>query len=372
MEKNGAGAMVSKRNYGIDLLRIVAMFMVVVIHIAGDVTGITGMGEPLSAGNIMSWLLYMIVLSAIDVYGLITGYVCVGNEVKYKNIINLLFQVWFYTLSITGIFLLVAPEKVTMLNIAQAVLPVTFGTYWYFSTYFIIFLFIPFVNRILERMSNKTLVCFSATLIVLFCLYKNLLLRDTGIALGGHGILWFTILYIIGATVKKCNLFAGTKKRYLLIGCLCCVFITLFSKVAIEFVTLRFFGESRGSNMLNSHLSISIVLYSVLLLGLFSKISVKGTGKKLVKFFAPMTFGVYLAHCLPLFYQNVLSQRFIWVKDMHWTLAIVLTLLISAGIYIVASLIDYIRIKLFKLLRIFDLSEYIVKTSRKIIDRITT
>ncbi|MDE6723424.1 MAG: hypothetical protein K2J55_04430, partial [Eubacterium sp.] len=65
----------SKRNYGIDLLRIVCMIMVPVLHVLGH-GGLLEGAEILSVKYEFVWFLEAAAFCAVNCYALISGYVC--------------------------------------------------------------------------------------------------------------------------------------------------------------------------------------------------------------------------------------------------------------------------------------------------------
>lgn len=63
-----------QRNRGIDLLRMTAMWMVVILHILNK-GGVLAAAAPLSAGQGTARLLETAAYCAVNCYGLISGYV---------------------------------------------------------------------------------------------------------------------------------------------------------------------------------------------------------------------------------------------------------------------------------------------------------
>lgn len=80
----------SGRNYGIDLLRIVAMMMIPLLHVLGH-GGILGTLTPLETHYEIAWFLEIACYCAVNVYALISGYVGYGRKQKYANLIQLSF-----------------------------------------------------------------------------------------------------------------------------------------------------------------------------------------------------------------------------------------------------------------------------------------
>ena len=78
----------SEKNYGIDALRILAMFMVTILHILNRV-GVLNSTFKFTSQYEAGWLLQTASFCAVDIYALISGYVWVYAKYRYRNIIEL-------------------------------------------------------------------------------------------------------------------------------------------------------------------------------------------------------------------------------------------------------------------------------------------
>ena len=81
-----------QRNYGIDLLRMIAMLMVVILHILGK-GGVLQAAPPLSIRYETAWLLETAAYCAVDCYALISGYVGFGTRCRYADLAALWLRV---------------------------------------------------------------------------------------------------------------------------------------------------------------------------------------------------------------------------------------------------------------------------------------
>ena len=145
-----------ERNYGIDLLRIVSMMMVVLLHVLGQ-GGILDGSDPLTVKSETAWLLEIGAYSAVNIYAMISGYVGYGRKYKYSGLVYLYFQVLFYTVPTTIIFYIYRPELVNLKGKRELLFPFAYNTYWYFTAYFCLAFFIPFLNMMLERLDRAEL-----------------------------------------------------------------------------------------------------------------------------------------------------------------------------------------------------------------------
>ena len=116
----------------------------------------------------------------------------------------------------------------------------------------------------------------------------------------------------------------------------------------------------------------SEVLISISFIILFSNIQFKNKFIiKSISFFSPLTFGVYLIH------NHVLIREFIFTKYFFWLLKyqkrfklFLVEILSSLVVFLICSLIDYIRYKLFNIFKIRELCKSIEKIIIKISEKI--
>ena len=100
-----------KRNYGIDLLRVVAMFFVAALHIIGIGGIITG-SELLSGQFLTAQFLRIAMLCAVNCYALISGFVGWNRTPKLSSLLRLWVKVMAFCVLITVMTQLRAPETV--------------------------------------------------------------------------------------------------------------------------------------------------------------------------------------------------------------------------------------------------------------------
>ena len=83
MAENLLNAKISQgnRNYGIDLLRILSMFMVVLLHV-NNFGGLLGHYDANSLGYVFVWFSEAFAICAVNVYAMISGYVLLNSKLK--------------------------------------------------------------------------------------------------------------------------------------------------------------------------------------------------------------------------------------------------------------------------------------------------
>ena len=109
-----------KRNYGIDLLRMLSMFMVVMLHVLGQ-GGLLYAVEENSVKYWILWFLEMACFCAANCFALISGYVMYQSRVKISKALLLWLQVAFYTIGAAAAVFILKPEAVGLGTIADAI-----------------------------------------------------------------------------------------------------------------------------------------------------------------------------------------------------------------------------------------------------------
>ena len=342
----------NKRNYGIDLLRIVSMQMIVMLHVlgAGGILGHVAFGSP---NYFASWGLENLILCAVNCYALISGYVGIYSTFKLKNIVSLWLQVEFYSLGIALLLYFLCPGVFGVSDILKSGLPVLFERYWYFTAYFLMFFFVPFMQRFVLGVSKATIVKFLAIVFVLLSVLPTLVDKDVFYTMNGYSALWLIVMYILGAAIRHHGLWQKKSAAFYLGifgGVIACNWIVKFG---LAYLSIRLTGaENAHTNVLLEYTSPTIIAASVMLLILFSKFNLGKASLTVVKFLSPLTFGVYLIHMQPMLWTLFGESPFAYLveypiyKAAPWFVGIVVS------VYLACSLLEWVRRLLFRLLHV--------------------
>lgn len=333
----------SIHNYGIDALRILSMLLVLTSHILGA-GGILEAASPFSGQYEAAWFLQIIAYCSVDCYALISGYVGITAKYKYHNVILLWLRVIYYTISITFLFSVLIPGSVSPKDWIKAILPVTQSYYWYFTSYFALFFFMPLLNAAINNLSKKQLSAVILGLIAIFSCLQTLFYKEI---FGTASNAWLLmILYIIGGYIKKYGLFKSYSLVKLSLGYLIMIVFTWLIMLIIE-SEIFLFTKPLGKNYLLEHTSPTILTASILMVLIFERIYVSQFMQKIIIFFAPTAFSVYLIHAHPFIWNYFLKQKFVRYATFSVPLEILLIFFTSVIIFVLCSFIDLIRIFLF-------------------------
>jgi len=342
------------RNYGIDLLRMVSMFLVIILHMMGN-GGILAAAAPGGAHYWAAWGLESAAYCAVNCYALISGYVGAEREHRSGSILQLWLQVVFYTVSITAAFALLLPGSVTADNMLRAIFPVSFRQYWYFTSYFCLFFFLPALNHLLRTFTRPQMKRLLLAMVCLFSLLPTLRGYDLFQTNAGYSVLWLGLLYLLGGYLKLYQPLAGWGVLRSLLVYVLCVLASWGYKLAAE--RLPALGLTETAGRLIDYPSPTILLASVALLSAFAGLRIPAPVRRLVRGASPLAFSVYLIHAQPLVWVHLIKGRFAPLLELSLPGFVWGVLGGALGIYVLCSLIDLIRFTLFRLLRVRQWSD---------------
>ena len=344
-----------QRNRGIDLLRMAAMWMVVILHILNK-GGVLEATVPLSAGRETARLLEIAAYCAVNCYGLISGYVGVGHRFRYSGAIALWLRVAFYTLAITAAFALLMPGSVNGDRVLRAFLPVLFRQYWYVTAYFGMCLFIPFFNLLLEKLSRHQAKVLALSIVAVFSVLPTLRQKDVFLTDNGYSVLWLSCLYLLGGILRLYGRQARRPLRWAAVY-LGCVLVTWLVKLAGDRLWMARTGHLCDKVLLTTYTSPTILLAAAALVLCFAGLRIGPGFGSFIEKASPLAFSVYLIHAHPLIWEHWLAGRFAFLADKPPVLLVLGVLGGAFGIYAACSLADILRAWLFRLLHIKAFSQ---------------
>ncbi|MEE3496521.1 MAG: acyltransferase [Butyrivibrio sp.] len=290
-----------KRDANIELLRIVAMLMIITLHFNNQSKALLVLGEPASNVQIFATVLEAIAITGVNVYVLISGYYLSSSKVRLSKVLLLILQVYFYTLLISGAMMLVGAYTVKpddkLDRMLKYLFPISSEHYWFVTAYVIMYVLAPVMNAAVNTLKRKQLKTVIIGLLTWFCFIKSIVPVKFGTDRMGYDFGWFICLYLIAAYIRKYNvvLFIDAKKSAL---------VYLVSVVVIAAFSLVFYMINLATGNFNyyaqvpCHYNFFFALTGAL--GLFSVFRFMRLKENLfaeaIRIIAPYTLGVYLLH----------------------------------------------------------------------------
>lgn len=342
------------KNIGIELLRIVCMFMIIILHLLYKGNILHGAEVPKGIAA-QAWLLEAFCYVSVNCYIMISGWVLVGKEERTKGRIgSIWFKTFFYSALIGTICFFVLPE-VKRMTLVQSWLPVISNSYWFVTNYLILYILFPYINKLLAVLDKKQFQKLLVFSVLIFSIWPNVFpFFETVDESRGYSIVWFILMYMTGAYLKLYG--AECKKKYLYIaGYLGCSLFTFASLLVLGYLGEKISFFKYYTYSFYAYNSISVFGASVCLFMAFLKVGQavheKNKFSAGILFFSGVTFDVYLIH------EQVILRDYLWTKLIpvdklaNIGLFIPAVLLITLVVFILCCFIGKIYEYCFKIIR---------------------
>lgn len=350
-----------KRQANFEVLRVVAMAMIVALHFLQRGNVLLPLYEEINMVNATAWLVKSFCIVAANCYVLIAGYFLVKAEWKGKKLLTLVSQILFYSILIPVVCMLLGIGNVRTWSVYEwitAVLPLQMEHYWFATAYVLLFVLSPVLAAGVRQLSKKQMEIVIGILLIYFCVFKSLSPILLATDNYGYDYPWFICLFLIAAYIRlygsgenglqlgKYRLFTSAKKSggWYIVS----VFAIFLVSLILGMITARIGKFEYYMNMVYSYNHLLTLFASVSFFYVFLHWNPKESrGINFLCRIAPYTFGVYLIH------ENV-AIRDLWtgwfgvekVKDS--LLFVPYMVLVIACLFMVCMVIDYIRECIFK------------------------
>ena len=298
----GTGETVTKkRNASFELLRIVAMLMILCLHYNSHAEVLLELGIPASGVQIYATIIEAICIPGLNTYVLLSGFFLSKGKVRPSRIVTLICQVYFYTILISIAMMLVGTYSVasedSFYRIVQYLFPISSEHYWFITAYIIMYVLAPVMNAATESLTRKQMKTVIIGLLIWFSIVKSFVPVMFVTDHHGYDYGWFIVLYLIAAYIRKYDvvLFYDAKRS-------AAVFLVSVAIIAAMSIGLYYVNLYRGGFLYYSGVPIDLNFIFTLTgsLGLFSFFRFyrmrESKFADVVRFAAPFTFGVYLLH----------------------------------------------------------------------------
>ncbi|MGM9704579.1 MAG: acyltransferase family protein [Prevotella sp.] len=322
-----------------ELLRIIAMFLVLVAHADYFSIGVP-MAEDIASKPLPSFtriLMESISIVCVNVFVLLSGWF--GIKPKFKSISNFCFQCLFFLISIYVICLAFGRAQLNLKGIAECFCLTKWN--WFIKAYILLYIISPILNAFIENADKRTY----KMILVFFFLFQSFygwLTQAVDFYLSGYTPFSFMGLYLLARYLHlyPCK-FSNLSRNWYLFG------YWVITLLMASFCFADSMGEPSGFTVgMFTYYNPLVILSSLCLLLYFSKLSIQNT---FINWMAASSFAVFLLHSNPniaLQYFQPLMQNIYAQYDGVAYLAVITCCLLL--IFTFAVLIDQIRIAGFK------------------------
>ena len=190
------GTLSDKRDYGIDCAKVIAVVLVILHHTID--CGFTMADTAGGALKTVWYLLHSVALTCVDLFALVTGYLCVTSSNSHKKLLGLWLQTVVIGLVVSGA-VAIAGGDIGARDWMRSIFPVVTGEYWYFTAYVVVCLFMPFVNPGAQALDRRTFAQMLLAFFLLMSISSLFVPDDPFVLKNGYSFAWLLVVYLFGA-----------------------------------------------------------------------------------------------------------------------------------------------------------------------------
>lgn len=324
-----------------ELLRIVAMILVMVVHANFRAlpvpTAVEINAEPVS--KLLMFLVEAISVIAVDLFVLLSGWF--GIRPNASRLGELLFQVFFFGCFAIGVCALFAPERLENTPVYGSALSRLFmcgeSDYWFVKAYVGLYLISPVLNAFIEHATKRQF----AMVLIAFYIFQSIygwLFNATKWIESGYSMTSFAGLYMLARYVRLYPIKLWQRSKW---------FDAAVYGTYVVFLTVAmFFIKKAGlkGGILYFYCCPFVIIAAVHFVLFFTKL--RPFSNKFINWLGISAFSIYLTH----------SSSFIGYYYDYWILGwfesetravfIVYTVALIIAVFFASILIDKVRIAL--------------------------
>lgn len=288
------------RNIYMDILKIISMFMVVLLHATNF--GIQNIKIEIGSINyFIVWIIRIFSMVAVNCFVLISGYFLCQKKENKENILKKIIRLWVQTeMYSIGLYLLLCfiPQNGVRFSIKTCIkqsFPILTYEYWFIVMYILLLLISPLLNIIINNIKQEEYKTLIKLALFVFSIIPSInVFGDEFGTNSGYSLIWFVVLYFIGAYLK---IYGLKKRKYLKWYCSICIGLFII-KYICDMVGLKKSFVKAIPNLLIKYNSIFIIIASICLFcGMVgSTIKVGDKIEKQIIILSQASLGVYLLH----------------------------------------------------------------------------
>ena len=342
MEKSVQSTKIINRNTSIELLRIISMIMIMFHHFAYHGNFEWNFNE-VTLPHLWYDFILMGGKVGVDIFVLISGYFLIENTEKLfqpKKLLKFWGQVVFYSIMTYLLSVMLRLNAFEIKQLIKVCLPITYPGWWFASTYFMLYLIHPFLNKLLHGLSKTEY----QYLILRMVLCWSIIPTATTQLFESNSLLWFVTLYGIAGYV---NLYGGNQKlqskHYFSL-----YFMVLIITYTVS-TTFLFLGTKKEEWSTHAIDFFEIERLPILLMAItlfMGFVTLKMNYHKWINMIASATFGVYLIHDSSYIRYYLWTNIFKINQYQDSTFLILYSILVVFILYVSCTMIDLIRKKL--------------------------
>lgn len=304
----------------------------------------SGLTEMFDLSNISCNMVFLQLAGAwgktvINCFSIITGYFMVNSKITFKKFTKILLQVEFYYVLFYILFLVLGYAE---FSIKESIRTLLWFVYepgnLYVGTYVLFYLFIPFLNVLVENINKKKFQKLLILLLTYFCVFSTFLKNETF-----DFLCWMAVCYMIGAYIRCYSEKKWDNYRLGMLGTILSITLAISSVLAIDFVGSHFGINSYYWFVADSNklLALTTAMFSFIM---FKNMNLRFN--RSINMISSTTFGILLFHANGWPMRNFLWKSVFRNIDLYDSIFLPIHTVLSVLIvFCVGAFIEFIRIK---------------------------
>lgn len=281
----------------LNFLKIVMMICVVGLHFLSHGNYLL-YEKPFSETWGGVWIIRSFIMVCVNCFVMVTGYYLCEKKIKITKILRLMDGMLFYSVIISIIIWCLKFPDISVIQILNTIFPFMTGSYWFMSCYIVLYLIAPLINIVIRSITFETFTRYIFVCVMLFSIIPTVFSSFSGYSIdrtNGYGVIWFIVLYLTGAWLRKTNF--KFKKKYAAVG----VYIGASLCTFLITISVKFFAMSGvAPSYINYELDyigynyFSVYIASIGCFLLFKNLRISKQYEKIIMNISSLTLGVYL------------------------------------------------------------------------------
>jgi hypothetical protein len=334
----------TRRDSGIELLKIVGILLIILSHVIQTLqmkSGDVPYSDYVIDTSVATQSVRVLILHFLSFSGqfgnwlffLCSAWFLTDSKYSKKNKITfLIINVWLVSFIILFVATILRPEIIGIKIIIQCLFPTIWSNNWYLTAYILIYAAHPFLNIIINKLPQHSLFALSATMITIYTGIN--FLKDSFFS--SKIIVWIAVYFAVAYVKRYMPGFSDNLKANIVLFT-----VALFCHIALimatNFVGLR---VSAFSNQMNHWLNISNPMLITMAAALFNIMRNIHFTSRAINYTSGLSLLIYIIH------ENILVRTyfrpFLWhfiYNHYGYNHLFALTFAYTAGIFAVSAVL---------------------------------
>lgn len=327
------------RNSSFELLRIVAMLMIIASHFSQH-GGFEFPFSSITLNRLWQQFLFLGGQRGNDIFILISGYFLINSqEVKFIKLFRIILSFVFFGVLVSAL------RAASSTGIFSVKLLIDTLKYWWFIlAYIVLYTIHPYLNMFLTRLSHKEYKSFLKAAFIYWCIIPTFTRWD----FGGNSLINFMCVYSIGGYFRLWDKTQEVGNSYFILYGIFFMLADWLVILLMDIAGLKHEIFAENALYFWGMMKPCTIIAAVCFFLGFRKLGIPHS--KIINTFAGASLGVYMLH------ENKFSQNLFWHEIFRtssfqdspylipYSLAIILT------VYISCTIIELLRSKIFRTL----------------------